>query len=69
MEQILAKNCNQTFSGAPYPVQKDQGYLTTSVFCLRGTVPGTKSSGALWILISLPNSSNSISDTQDIGGL
>ena len=28
MEQILGKNCNQIFSGAPYRVQKDQGHLT-----------------------------------------
>ena len=45
MEQILGKNCNQIFSGAPYRVQKDQGHLITSVFGIRGTVPGTNHQG------------------------
>ena len=36
MEQILGKNCNQIFSGAPYRVQKDQGHLVTSVFWPQG---------------------------------
>ena len=66
MEQILGKNCNQIFSGAPYRVQKDQGHLITSVFGIRGTVPGTKSSGALWILLTHPNSGHG-RETQNIG--
>ena len=65
MEQILGKNCNQIFSGAPYRVQKDQGHLITSVFGIRGTVPGTKSSGALWILLLHPNSGHG-RETQNI---
>ena len=68
MEQILGKNCNQIFSGAPYRVQKDQGHLITSVFGIRGTVPGTKSSGALWILLTHPNSGHG-RETQNIGCL
>ena len=66
MEQILGKNCNQIFSGAPYRVKKDQGHLITSVFGIRGTVPGTKSSGALWILLLHPNSGHG-RETQNIG--
>ena len=66
MEQIWGINCNQIFSGAPYLVQKDQGHLVTSGFCLRDTVPGTKSSGAFWILITHPNLGNG-RETQDIG--
>ena len=66
MEQILGKNCNQIFSGAPYRVKKDQGHLITSVFGIRGTVPGTKSSGALWILLHHPNSGHG-RETQNIG--
>ena len=66
MEQILGKNCNQIFSGAPYRVQKDHGHLITSVFGIRGTVPGTKSSGALWILLTHPNSGHG-RETQNIG--
>ena len=66
MEQILGKNCNQIFSGAPYRVQKDQGHLITSVFGIRGTVTGTKSSGALWILLTHPNSGHG-RETQNIG--
>ena len=66
MEQILGKNCNQIFSGAPYRVQKDQGHLIASVFGIRGTVPGTKSSGALWILLTHPNSGHG-RETQNIG--
>ena len=66
MEQILGKNCNQIFSGALYRVKKDQGHLITSVFGIRGTVPGTKSSGALWILLLHPNSGHG-RETQNIG--
>ena len=46
--------------------KKIRGTSSPAFFGLRGTVPGTKSSGALWILITLPNLGNG-RETQNIG--
>ena len=63
MEQILGKNCNQ---GHRTGYKKIRGTSSPAFFGLRGTVPGTKSSGALWILITHPNLGNG-RETQNIG--
>ena len=48
------------------PVQKHQGYLIPAAFWLQGHLTGTKSSGALWILLNLQNPGND-RETEDIG--
>ena len=59
-EITLDQNCYQNL------VQKHQGHVIPLIFGFRGIVPGTKSSGAHWILALLQNLGNG-RETQHIG--
>ena len=59
-EISLDQNCYQNL------VQKHQGHVIPLIFGFRGIVPGTKSSGAHWILALLQNLGNG-RETQHIG--
>ena len=61
-EISLDQNCYQNL------VQKHQGHVIPLIFGFRGIVPGTKSSGAHWIL-ALPQNLDNDLETQDIGCL